>query len=157
MIHINNLRLGNVYHGKQAREVEVRHAFGLPPSAGHPQPPEPWATTGHKLPLGCAAKMPCLYLNPSSVLGSQSSPSSSDHAQKRSETQGQRKASPAGGSRGSSELGGTTQLLTGGMLLEQPSAGPECTSAQPTTVQRQRGKCKSPFSFGGSAPTQLRQ
>lgn len=42
LIHINNyLKLGTAYRGKQAREAEVRHTFGLPFSAGHPQPPEP--------------------------------------------------------------------------------------------------------------------
>lgn len=60
--------------------MEVRHTFGLPLSAGHPQLQEPRATTAHTLLLGCAAKMPCLYLNSSSALGSQSSPSPSDHA-----------------------------------------------------------------------------
>jgi len=142
-----------VYHGEQAKEVEAHS--GLPLLCCHSQTPESWATTAHTLLLQCAAKMPCLYQNSPSALSSQSSPSPPDHPQKVPETQGQRKASPAGGSCGSSGLGDTTQPLTGRMLLEQPSAGPDRTSTRPTAGQRQCGKLNSLFSFGGLAPTQL--
>lgn len=57
--------------------------------------------------------------------------------------QGQRKASLAGGSCGGSWLGGTTRLLTGGMLLEQPSPGPDYTS--PPQCKDNKGSTSYPF------------